>query len=195
MANFAPTWVPFLSYPPSAPNSMAYWYVLKINCNLKGNPIQLRNNYGGATLSYLQLSAYRSNTNRAIETIRYTLKIATSSERLPQIITKACAFETLWRNTPKGKDETEAAHAQELFRDVTTLNNLRRDMLASSENQNDVNDSFDASHLVQDIMKRCPILTSHIIERISQIAQHIGIEALGDSPYSHKDVPPFDTIT
>ena len=123
------------------------------------------------------------------------MKLDTSSDRLPNLITKACAFETHWSNIPKDKAETDNTHDEELFRDDSALNVLRRDILALGKTQNDQHVAFEADKLLQDLLKRCPILTKHIMERFSQIAQHIGVGALGNSPYSHKDVPPFGNIT
>ena len=65
-------------------------------------------------------------------------------------------------------------------------------MLTLVKTQNDEPDVFQAEKYLVDFLKRCSIITKHMMERFGQIAQHFGVSALAISPYSHNDVPSFE---
>ena len=116
----------------------------------------------------------------------------TASDRLPNLIIKGCAFEVHWANIPRDKTETDSANAADLFKDASALNVLRTDMLALAKTQNDEPDVFQAEKYLVDFLKRCSIITNHMMERFGQISQHFGVIALAISPYPHNDVPSFE---
>ena len=120
------------------------------------------------------------------------LKTVTGDDKLSQIITSAMSFESTWADLPKDKSQVDNMSATIVSQKVGISQSIRTELktLMVVDGQPDL---YRRKELTNDLIKRAPVLNRHISDKLAELTQSIGAQALARSPYSHSEAPEFDT--